>query len=169
MPTPSSQLLSVWIKDGLDNENFLLLEEVAFVILRQRLPKYSDDGIWELIEANLSSIANNLRNEAAECSMDGVPPRFEIDDEQSPYIKAFPVDNVLLAKLRRIDPYVVEDLCAKILEKLGATARVTSRSGDGGVDFIASNLDIVPAGYGIPAVCRATVIGQTKRYKEKML
>ncbi len=49
--------------------------------------------------------------------------------------------------------------------KLGATANTTERTGDGGVDFVGSNLDIMPSGYGIPAVCRASVIGQTKRYK----
>ena len=31
---------------------------------------------------------------------------------------------------------------------------------------MASNLNITPAGYETPAVCRVTVIGQTKRYKE---
>lgn len=166
MGVPPTQVIAVWIKDGMTNTEFLLLEQVAFAVLRQRLPKYSDGQIWDVIEEKLSYIAASLRNDAAECKADGVPLRFEIDDEQSPYIKAFPTDNTLLAKLRRIDPFVVEDLCAQILTKLGATANATERTGDGGVDFIASNLDIMPFGYGIPAVCRATVIGQTKRYKE---
>lgn len=166
MGVPSTQVIAVWIRDGMANVEFLLLEDVAFTVLHKRLPRYSEDDIWEIIEEKLDHIADILRNDAAECKADGVPLRFEIDDEQSPYIKAFPADNALLAKLRRINPLVVEDLCAKILAKLGATANATERTGDGGVDFIASNLDIMPAGYGIPAVCRATVIGQTKRYKE---
>jgi hypothetical protein len=166
MGVPSTQIIAVWIKDGLINPDFLLLEDVAFAVLRDRLPRYSEDDIWEIVEEKLCHIADCLRNDAAESRADGVPLRFEIDDEQSPYIKAFPADNALLAKLRRINPFVVEDLCAQILGKLGATAHVTEQTGDGGVDFIASNLDILPAGYGVPAVCRATVIGQTKRYKE---
>ena len=166
MGVPSTQIISVWIKDGVTDTGFALLEDVAFEVLRVRLPKPSDDDIWEIIEEKLPHIAECLREEAANCKADGVPPRFEIDDEQSPYIKAFPAENALLAKLRRIDPFVVEDLCAQILAKLGATANATERTGDGGVDFVATNLDIMPAGYGIPAVCRATVIGQTKRYKE---
>ena len=166
MGGPSSQVIAVWIKDGLSNPEFLLLEEIAFAVLRERLPRHSDDDIWEMIEEKLDYIADSLRDEAAECKADGVPLRFEIDDEQSPYIKAFPADNALLDKLRRIDPFVVEELCAQILEKLGATANVTQKTADGGVDFIATNLDIMPSGYGMPAVCRATVIGQTKRYKE---
>ena len=158
--------MAVWIKDGMTNADFLLLEEVAFAVLRKHLPRYSDDRIWDIIEEKVEFIAEHLRNDAAESKADGVPLRFEIDDEQSPYIRAFPADNALLAKLRRINPFAVEDLCAQVLAKLGATANATERTGDGGVDFIASNLDIMPAGYGIPAVCRATVIGQTKRYKE---
>jgi len=166
MSAPSTQILSVWIKDGLNNLDYILLEQVAFKVLRERLPKYSENDIWEIIEEKLDYIADTLRTDAAECRADGVPLRFEIDDEQSPYIKAFPADNALLAKLRRINPLVVEDLCAQILAKLGATANATKPTGDGGVDFIASNLDIMPSGFGIPAGCRATVIGQTKRYKE---
>ena len=166
MGVPSTQIISVWIKDGVTDTGFLLLEDVAFQVLRARLARHSDDDIWEIIEEKLPHIADCLREEAANCKADGVPPRFEIDDEQSPYIKAFPAENALLAKLRRIDPFVVEDLCAQILHKLGATANATERTGDGGVDFVATNLDIMPSGYGIPAVCRATVIGQTKRYKE---
>lgn len=165
MGVPSTQIIAVWIKDGVTDIDFRPLEDVAFAVLASKLTKYSHDDIWELIEDKLHHIAEALRTDAAECQADGMPPRFEIDDEQSPYIKAFPAENALLAKLRRIDPYKVEDLCAHILGKLGATANATERTGDGGVDFIATNLDIMPSGYGIPAVCRATVIGQTKRYK----
>lgn len=166
MGVPSTQIMAVWIKDGVNDIDFRPLEDVAFTVLAAKLPRYSEDAIWELIEDKIAHIAEALRTDAAECRADGMPARFEIDDEQSPYIKAFPADNDLLAKLRRIDPFKVEDLCAEILGKLGPTANATERTGDGGVDFIATNLDIVPTGYGIPAVCRATVIGQTKRYKE---
>ena len=166
MGVPSTQVIAVWIKDGVANEEFCLLEDVAFDILRAKLTSYSEDTVWEIIEDKLSHIAEILRNDAAETRADGMPPQFEIDDEQSPYIRAFPSSNELLSKLRSINPFVVEDLCANILGRLGATANVTQRTGDGGVDFVASNLDIMPAGYGMPAVCRATVIGQTKRYKE---
>ncbi len=166
MGVPSTQVIAVWIKDGVTNEEFRLLEDVAFDVLRLKITSYSEDAIWEIIEEKLFHIAEILRNDAAETRSDGVPPRFEIDDEQSPYIKAFPSSSKLLSKLRRIDPFVVEELCAKILGCLGATANVTQRTGDGGVDFVASDLDIMPAGYGMPAVCRATVIGQTKRYNE---
>lgn len=166
MGIPSTQVMAVWIKDGVTNEDFCSLKDVAFEVLRVKLTSYSEDTIWEIVEDKLLHVAEILRNDAAETRADGVPPRFEIDDEQSPYIRSFPFDNQLLLKMRRINPFVVEELCAKILNCLGATANVTQRTGDGGVDFVASDLDIMPAGYGMPAVCRATVIGQTKRYKE---
>lgn len=168
MGQPSTQIIAVWIRDGATNTDWRLLEEVAYDVLRQRLPadKYSDGKIWEMIEEGLPHIAETLRTEAADCTSDGVPLSFEIDDEPSPYYKAIPSDNELLAKLRRVNPFEVEGICAKILEKLGASSHSTQRTADGGVDFIATNLDIVPSGLGIPAVCRAVVIGQTKRYSE---
>jgi Restriction endonuclease len=166
MGVPSTQIMSVWIKDGANNTEWAPLEEVAFTVLRAKLTKHSDEEISELIEEKLSYIAEALRNDAAELHADGMPARFAIDEEASPYFKAFPTDTALLEKLRRIDPFKVEDLCAAILAKLGGVARATERTGDGGVDFVATDLDIMPSGFGIPAVCRATVIGQTKRYKE---
>lgn len=135
-------------------------------MLRAKLPRYSDEEISELIEDKLPFIADALRTDAAECHADGIPARFAIDDETPPYFKAFPTDSALLEKLRRINPFAVEELCATILSELGAVSRATERTGDGGVDFIATDLDIVPSGFGVPAVCRAIVIGQTKRYKE---
>lgn len=158
--------MSVWIKDSAANTDWAPLEDVAIAVLKAKLPKYSDEEISELIEDKLPHIAEALRNDAAECSADGIPPRFAIDDEASPYFKAFPTDGALIEKLRRINPFAVEELCAAILSKLGGVARATERTGDGGVDFIATDLDIVPSGFGVPAVCRAIVIGQTKRYKE---
>ncbi len=161
MSVPSTQAIAGWIKDEISNTEFLLLGDVAFPILCRHLTRYSEGAIWEMIEEKLEYIANHLRDEAAACRADGVPLRFEIDNEQSPYIKAFPAENELLLKLRSINPLAVERVCAEILIKLGANADVVGGAGDGGVDFTASDLDIMPAGFGIPAVCRATVIGQT--------
>lgn len=161
-----TQLMAAWIKDAATNADWVRLEEVAFKVMRAKLPKPTDAEISDLIEDKLAYIAEHLRTEAADCAADGVPARFEIDDDPSPYFKAYPTDTALLEKLRRINPFAVEDLCGAILAKLGATSHRTPRTGDGGVDFIATGLDIMPSGFGIPAVCRAIVIGQTKRYKE---
>ncbi len=94
MGVPSTQIIALWIRDGITNTEFLLLEEVAFALLREHLPKYSEDNIWEIIEDKLQHIAAILRTDNAECKADGVPLRFEIDDEQSPYIKAFPAESM---------------------------------------------------------------------------
>ena len=112
----------------------------------------SEDELLDFVEERIDHIAECLRNEAAECVEDGVPPKFEIDSEQSPYIRAVGGDDKLLKKLRNIDPFVLEEVCAAILTKLGATSKVTQRTGDGGVDFVATNLNIVPNGLGVPAV-----------------
>jgi hypothetical protein len=166
MGFPSSQVVSGWVKDSLDDLKWCLLRDVTFTVLRAQLSKQSDDDIWEEIEKMLPHIAEALRDDAAEMAADGSPKRYEIDDEESPYIRSFDIDNTLLLKLRRIDPFKLEDICAEILKKLGAIASVTKRTGDGGIDFVATNLDIMPNGFGVPTVCRAVVIGQAKRYKE---
>lgn len=157
--------MAAWIKDSASNEDWVPLEDVAAAVLREKLPKWTDAEIADAVEEKLSYIAEHLRTEAADHAADGMPTRFEIDSDPSPYFRVHPSDTALLEKLRRIDPFKVEDLCGAILHKLGATAHQTPKTGDGGVDFIATGLDIVPTGFGIPAVCRAIVIGQTKRYK----
>jgi hypothetical protein len=165
MGAPPTQVMAAWIKDAASNTEWAPLKDVAFAVLREKWPTPTEAEMFELIEEKLPYIADHLRTEAADCAADGVPARFEIDNDPSPYFKSNPADTALLEKLRRIDPFAVEDLCGAILGKLGATSHKTPKTGDGGVDFIATNLDIVPSGFGIPAVCRAIVIGQTKRYK----
>ena len=98
--------------------------------------------------------------------IDGSLPRFEIDNDPSPYIRltsALPSE--LKLKLHRIDPSEFERVCANILTALGASARAKGQPNDGGVDFLAMHLSVVPATLSIPLTCRAAVIGQAKRYK----
>ena len=75
----------------------------------------------------------------------------------------------LLRKLRRIDPFKLEDVCSTILSKFGAESKTTQRTNDDGVDFYALNFDFVPDGFPTPQSSRAAIIGQTKRYKETNL
>jgi restriction endonuclease Mrr len=118
-------------------------------------------------EAHLEHVSNYLRTELAECAVDGVEPYFEIDNEQPPYIRglSFP-DSDIAEKIRKIDPREFEKVCAAVLERLGAQSYVTQATNDGGVDFVGTNLKIVPEGFNVPAACKAAVIGQAKRYKE---
>ena len=84
-----------------------------------------------------------------------------------PYIRVIvSAPSELITKLRRIDPFEFERVCARILGGLGATARTTQRTNDGGADFIGVNMNAVPAALSVPATCKAVVIGQAKRYRD---
>jgi hypothetical protein len=167
MAIPSSQVLSAWVKSELVSIDWILLRDICFLAIRNRWTGRSEDEILDLVEDNIDYVAEQLRNEAAECFLDGSAPRFEIDDEQSPYIRAIGIEaSGVLLKLRRIDPFELESVCAKLLERLGASASVTQRTNDGGIDFIGKNLKIVPQALSVPMACHAAVIGQAKRYKD---
>lgn len=167
MGTPSSQAAAGWVKDDLDTTAWVPLKDILFRSTKKRLSEKPDDDIWEYVEANLHYVAECLRNIASECVSDGSISAFEIDNEQSPYVRMLPsLPTPILSRLRRIDPFDLEGICAKLLSALGAESSVTQKTNDGGVDFIAVNLKIVPRGLTIPLACHAAVIGQTKRYQE---
>src|ERR1700685_1573612 len=167
MATPSSQVAAGWVRDDLGSISWIPLKEFLFQVVKKRLIAKTDDEIWDYVEANVEYVAEHLRDQASECITDGAIPAFEIDNEQSPYLRTLPsLPTSLLSRLRKIDPFHLEELCAKLLSALGADSNTTQSTNDGGVDFIAVNLTIVPAGLTIPLACKAAVIGQTKRYKE---
>jgi restriction endonuclease Mrr len=119
------------------------------------------------VEQNITSIAEHLRDEIAHCRVDGSAQKFDIDDEQPPYVRAVGANiSPLLAHLRNINPFKVEQICADILNALGADAKVMQSTADGGIDFVATNLNIVPKAFTVPVGCQAAIIGQTKRYKD---
>jgi len=167
MGVPSSQIATVWVKEGLESSDWILLKNVLFRAVKRKLISSSDEDAWEYVETNLQYVAEHLRDAIAECNVDGAIPTFEIDSEPSPYIRLtaeLPSD--VIAKLRRIDPFQLETICAKLLGVLGATSSETQRTNDGGIDFVGVNLKIVPLALTVPTACRAAVIGQAKRYKD---
>ncbi len=167
MAVPSSQVAAVWVKAEIVSIEWIPLLNVCFAAVRKKWIGKSDEEVWEYVERNIHYIAEHLRNEASVCLVDGSAPKFHIDEEQPPYVKtAGTPTSGLLAHLRNLDPFKVEEICADILNGFGATAHSTQPTADGGVDFIATNLNIVPQAYAVPMGCKATVIGQTKRYKD---
>lgn len=167
MARPSWQICAIWVKETLPPTRWVSLREHTFATLSQKWSGRSESEIWDLVDEGLQPIAEELRNEIATCVLDGACAQFEIDDEESPYLRS--TDHTvpeLLQKLRRICPFAFEDLCAKILNRLGANSYVTARSCDGGVDFIGKAMNIVPTALSVPAACKATVIGQAKRYQK---
>lgn len=167
MGTPSSQTCASWVKEYLVSTEWCALYDCLVAVLSERLSGWPSDGIHDFVENNILYVAEHLRDEVAEWRLDGRSPRFEIDEEQSPYVRACSTDaRPVLTALRRVDPFAFEGVCARILIELGADARVTQQSADGGIDFIATGLRIVPSTLGVPSACNAVLVGQAKRYKE---
>lgn len=168
MSAPSSQAICVWIKRELITEDWVRLRDVCEKAIKRNIAGISESSVSMMVDDHVSYIAENFRNEVAACREDGVPPELEVDEEESPYVRLVEVSlRSLLEKLRSMDPFDFEKLCAHILNQIGAMrADVTNRSNDGGVDFYAIDFDFVPDGILTPQSCRATVIGQAKRYKE---
>jgi restriction endonuclease Mrr len=166
LAVPSSQIAASWVKAEIVSVDWVALTDLCFVTIRKFWSGRSENEIWDYVEQNIGYVAEHLREEVANCHIDGSARKFEIDDEQPPYVRAIGTEtSPLLKHLRSIDPFKVEEICADILKALGAEAKVTQRTADGGVDFIATNLHFVPNNLTIPTACKAAIIGQTKRYK----
>jgi len=165
MSNPSSQVIALWVKENLQT-NWEPLRSILVRTLQKQLKSKNDTEIYDCADQNILHVAEHLRNEASEWLIDGTMPLFEIDEEPEPYLRIIlNEDRNILIKLRKIDPFDFEKLCASILDQLGAFSHVTERTNDGGVDFIGKYLNIVPLSLGLPISCKATVIGQAKRYK----
>lgn len=167
MSTPSSQVIAGWVKDVLEDGEWRPLDAVCAAAITKNWKGRSQDDVLDFVEQNLPYVANHLRDEASECKIDGTVPEFEIDNEPRPYIRLLAKEiSPILRKLRSIDPFELEKVCADVLTKLGAEAKETQRTNDGGVDFVGLYLKIVPSMLPVPVACTACVIGQTKRYKD---
>lgn len=167
MATPSSQIVATWVVREIVATNWVPLADLCFAAVRRNWPTPSEEELWELIETYLSHVAEHLRNEVAQCAIDGTTPTFEIDNDPRPYIRSreFPSRDIYL-KFAQIDPFDLELISAEILKKLGGVSHVTKRTKDGGIDFIGVNLSFVPPELSVPMACRFAVIGQAKCYKE---
>jgi hypothetical protein len=167
MGKPTTQIAAAWTREQISDHEWRELDDVVYAALRTHWLGQSEDDLWEFVEDQIEYIAGLLRQHLASDVLDGVAPSFEIDSEPTPYVRAVArPPSELLSKLRNIDPFVFEEVCADVLKKLGADSYVTQKTNDGGIDFLGTNLSIVPAAFSIPQNCRATVIGQAKRYKE---
>lgn len=130
---------------------------------------HSEEEISDFVADNIYYVAEHLRDESAQALIDGAVCPFEIDQDDG-YIRASSEDDgELLRKLKAICPLAFEGVCSKLLEAIGARSKVTSKTRDGGVDFIATGLDILPEAVNCPAHCKASVIGQAKRYSNKLI
>jgi len=166
MGVPSIQIIALWVQEELEDTGWSPLRIVAIAALRRRWTK-PEQTIEEFVDDHLNHMAEALRNELADRAIDGKIADIEVDEETPPYIRRiFPRRPTLLNKLRRIDPFEFERVCARILQSLGADAATTQRTADGGIDFTATKLKIIHGTLPMPASCHGGVIGQAKRYRE---
>lgn len=170
MAKPSSQTAAGWVKDTLRDREWLSLREILITAVTEKWTRHSTEEIAEFVEENLPYVAEHLRDESAQAIHDGAVCPYEIDNEDDPYVKFHAQDDgSLLLKLKRICPFDFEEVCSKLINAIGANSRVTSKTRDGGVDFIAVGLDILPADLNCPLHCRASVIGQAKRFDNRLI
>jgi restriction endonuclease Mrr len=164
----SSQIIAQWAIENLESEEWILLSDICMQGIR-RQNRFSESIIEESVERELGYVAEILRNNAACAVEHGELVTYEVDDEQSPYIKKIcETLPLILTAIRNIDSAEFEVLCAKILSKLGWNeAERIGGTQDDGVDFYAfgfpnSQLFDLP----MPPSCKALLIGQAKRYKQ---
>lgn len=170
MGSPSSQIIAVWTEETLVSREWVLVEDAISAALEGKLPSYSEERRWDLVETCAPHVVQMLRNRIESARKDGAVFPFEIDEEDPPYIRATGKgDPSLLEKLKRIDPFDFEKVCAKILEKAGCASDVTKKTRDGGIDFVAHGLDILPDAMNCPEAVRATIIGQAKRFSKDLI
>ena len=182
MAKPTSQKIAGWVIESLINDNWNLLSEVCYSALSNQLSSYSEEDIFELIESELQYVADILRNNAAYSQENGEMSIYEIDQEQSPYIRRIeePYPELLI-RLHTIASIKTppnkqqensknfELLCSKILMKLGCEdAQRIGGTDDSGVDFYGfsflSRNDLL-----MPVNAKTFVIGQAKLYQKSSI
>lgn len=166
MGVPPTQVIADWVEDYVVGSDWLPIDECISRTLVVRLPNLPEEERWDLVDHSLPHVVDILRDRINQAYFDGARVSIEIDEEEPPYIRSIGVDHSnVLQKLKRIEPYAFEEVCAAILKKAGCEAERTQRSRDGGIDFVATGLDILPPAMNCPMGCRAAVIGQAKRYE----
>lgn len=169
MSIPSSQVAAGWVKDAVGDE-WISLKVIMSSIVEQKWTGRSSAEVGEYVEDNLYYVAEHLRTELAEARLDGAHCPFEIDEEEDPYIrKIAELPSDLLMKLKTICPFAFEEVCSRILGSLGGREYRTPKTGDGGIDFIVTEIDVLPQDINSPEHCRGAVIGQAKRYNGRLI
>lgn len=124
----------------------------------------SDEEAADFAESNLAEVLRHLEDHCTMLEEDGIVAPYQIDgDATEAYIRWIPSEaKGFRAAMAAMDPREFEDLCKRVLVALGAKEGArTGQTADGGVDFVARDLQIVvPASAG----ARIHIVGQAKRY-----
>ncbi len=164
MPRPTSQQIALWVIDGLDEPTWCSISQAIYRALESALNGVSSGTLLEWSEIEEQFVSIILRDHRDRLIEDGAAVHYEVDLENN-LIRGqkFP-HFALLRRIREMNPFKFEELCAKILGAMGAEAFATPPVNDGGVDFVGMLLRPVPIGYALPRKSSVTVIGQAKRY-----
>lgn len=156
-----------WITDDTQSPSYTSLRSVIEATLKLHT-SFSEEQVFETSEKLEEKIYFELEKISELLIYDGVEPSFFLDGiPQTAYVKAGDLTTIpILEKMRKITPTEFEQVCADLLTELGGITRTIGKTGDGGVDFIATGIPIT--GFDLPAlkVCSAIVIGQAKRYSD---
>jgi hypothetical protein len=164
---PSPEIVAEWLTEEADNQTFKPLREVVEKVLSHKLQKNSPEDNAELSERLIPAIVQELETRAAEDRAEGIDSSFQLSSEGEYFRLLAAPELPVLAKLRVKDPEHFEKFCAQILSGLGAKSSTVGGWKDGGVDFIAVNLQLSERVKYAPRSSQTVVIGQAKRYNEK--
>lgn len=170
MGSPTTQAAASWVLSELPNMDWIQLSDAIEFVVRKRLKNASDIEISDYVSSKIGFIEEHIREAENDAFQHGTVFNLEIDSEIPPYVRrTFLPNNNVLDKLKKIDPLEFEHVCARILKALGCESEVTQATNDGGIDFLALGLDILPDGINCPSYCRASIIGQAKRYTDNLI
>ncbi|EME1740598.1 restriction endonuclease [Cronobacter sakazakii] len=164
----SSQVISSWLVEHLTDKSWQSILDITISVLKSKLRHKSEDEIADLTEEHLPYVINILRDMLEKERVTGVAPRFELDEEDPPYIRSIvsPTSLKILKRLRKLTPSEFEVICADLLKSLGANATPSGGSDDGGIDFVGFDLLIHKDLKNMPANSKFLILGQAKRYKD---
>jgi len=161
MADVSPDTIAFWVVRETLQESFRPLSDCILEALRNNLSQNSIEENSELAERYLNKVSESLRRLEADLLEDGVQADFQLSGDDS-YVKMIEGPaSALLGRLLSITPTQFEQFCARILTKMGAKSQVTGQPADGGVDFVARDLQLSAPS---PRGARVLVIGQAKRY-----
>ncbi len=171
MSDVSPSIISRWVLECGDNEEYKPLRDVSNIILHVKLPLYSDEQISDICEINLSKTYDILDSKYNELVKDGITPEFFLfDDHGDIYIKFIGNKSIDLIKtIASLSPDEFEVYCSKLLSSIGFVGEVVGGTGDGCVDFIGSGLRLRNIHIFNNPASQPIVIGQAKKYKTENL
>jgi restriction endonuclease Mrr len=168
MTDPRPYNIARWIADGIQSTSYVPLRSEIEFALKTHIPAWSEEIIAETAEKYESNIFQELEKITDLTKRDGVEPSFLLDGEPgTAYIKGENLEAIsILNIIKKKTPDEFEQFCADLLSLLGGITRKVGRSGDGGVDFIATDLPVSNHKFMALQGGFPIVIGQAKRYKE---